>query len=624
MVSPHQSALAHAGTLPPSPTPLRVNPIGPAVDLQPFAQAGNVASPRGASPRGYFASSIQSLGGYLKLEALFFVHFVPDVGSPGTIWDFYPVRDASNTFTISMVVVRGPNTAPVRVFLYADDLDSMKVKPRSTGAPDTFIVQESAIMLSRTQKYLCGKGESFIANRDKAAEWERILLARTQPQASPVTVSPIFLALDEFCGQMICRRFNKPIGVKNPLNDQTVTFGADNRLFSNWRFVPVPARGSYMLELMFSPEEGSALTPWRLSVGKGAVLVVARGAMDEFKLDPDPSKTCAIRHVGSRKLISCEARGLRVNRDSRAEWESFVVLQKLGEDPVVKDLRSSGVISTPKFSPRSSSSAVGRKKLDSSSSNVLQSSDAIEDRVATNEAWAVDILNRREPEGLWNGLKFRECSLEEAKSLSKSLGKPIYLALSYPGPKEGLPCLGGRLRRCTLFSDAGIVARITQETVAVQIEMQGPMSVPTEAFPVLADVKSGLETLAKTRPACRMGDFDIMLAVDKSDKVTLLSIRSMLQASVLSDFYSSEVFGEWISKSLRRHQKAVAKIGEGRLLFTAGRAVSNAKNKLTSSASSSKIASGGSAIDFVNCAEHVPFDGDEAFDRVEAAGIASL
>ena len=108
-----------------------------------------------------------------------------------------------------------------------------------------------------------------------------------------------------------------------------------------------------------------------------------------------------------------------------------------------------------------------------------------------------------------------------------------------------------------------------------------------------------------------------MCAVDTKGHMQLLCVTSMLQAHggvALSEFFAPQTFLDWVTKALRRFEKTKAKLGEGKLLYSASRALSNTKKSVLTS-SMSQVEKG--HIDFRKFMESMPFS-KEGLEKLEA------
>ena len=144
---------------------------------------------------------------------------------------------------------------------------------------------------------------------------------------------------------------------------------------------------------------------------------------------------------------------------------------------------------------------------------------------------------------------------------------------------------------------------------------------PVNVFPCLADHQAGLELLAKSVLASRTGDAEVVISVDANSKCTLQGIRTMIQAVNLREHFELFAFATWFAKSLKDSHKALAKIGEGKILYNATKSIGSIKKRATKKISSDD-ATFTSPLDvpYLNFSASSILADEAAFARVEASG----
>lgn len=554
----------------------------------------------------HFCSSIRSSRqGYLVMRELMHLDFSKERPVGGSVWEFSPCGDGASYF-ISMTIVCPPGQ-PERAFLTVDSRDGMKLKVRLMHTPDRFQINNSALMHTATGKYLCFEGGQCCASRDRGGEWEKVTLDR-MPVERPLTVNFMLLCRQSFDARMGARRHgSKSVGVKNPTVDGRIVSGVDNKLYSNWHFQPNEDGSAFRIQLLTDDSEND----WGLSVGNASLLIVAKGARDEFRMEADVTKTVSLRHVESGKLVSAELKFFRASRDAKGDWESFVLNRTLGDNPKASSSSSSSSSNKSCTISLGSSNGSLTPKM---GSTVSRSPAAVP--FAENEAWAIKTLERSESEHGWEKIAYQDVSLVEAKEMARTSGKPLYLSICYL--LDGRPCLGARLRRCTALSDTGIADRVSHDTIPVRLELKGFGDIPIDVLPCLADHQAGLQLLAKSVLGSRTGDAEVVISVDSSGKCVLQGIMTMIQAVSLKEHFELFSFATWFAKSVKDAQKALAKIGEGKLLFSATKSLSSIKKKKALKNNEEFV----SPLDvpYLNFSATSVLADESAFDRVEASG----
>lgn len=111
-----------------------------------------------------------------------------------------------------------------------------------------------------------------------------------------------------------------------------VTFGEN---FSNWEFIPSATASVFIRSSTVLPGGKSLFVT--VDRNDQNLLRVADVLHDSdcFTFEPDHRQSFALRHVGSSKLVVAEPRALRANRDTKGDWESFVIDVRAHADPVV-------------------------------------------------------------------------------------------------------------------------------------------------------------------------------------------------------------------------------------------------------------------------------------------------
>ena len=465
-----------------------------------------------------FFARIQSKDGFISAHKLVYLTMKASVG---TCWKF---KRAPSNDGYYISVRCNAEGAPGELFLYVDK----KVLKVRIGSGDVFDLRNSALLHVASCKYVCPEKGQLLANREVAGKWEAMKFERAG-QGEVLEISMVFAYSRPFSSRIVSTRTGKNLGVKHPSVKNEVVMG--DKLYCNWEFKPVPNKNCYRISLLIPESHGSGL--WSLSRLGDGNLVVSEGEGEEFQVEADETKTCLFRHVESNKILSCDGsvnRCLKVNRDVKDSWESFTINRALAEDPALV-LSSSNLLSN----------TVRKFLVDK----------------GKNEAWISTVLTKEEPMDLWKAVKLED-SVEEAKKAAQDSGKPLLMLLMRNGPSSNaVTCLGSRLWKAHVFSDAAVISTLTSNFVCVFVNV-GEADIPVKEFPCLADLQKQFELVSTFPVGKRMFDAVCILSVPSSGKSALLALNSMMTMTDFENGFSVENF----LALLQKHEKKRGKLAK--------------------------------------------------------------